>query len=119
MEATSKQYYHDYSAQGCMISIFVPIIQLLDIVSQEQKRKFMQGEGEILIELFDNIPVLHRMACRFGDSRLDDAESFCEGVEKIKNVYDWSFGKRKDYDGTMEISNDLKEVCIRVCNGFS
>lgn len=56
METTLKRFYDDYSAQGCIVSMFVPIMQVLDIVNQEKKRKFMQGEKEIFKELCENIP---------------------------------------------------------------
>ncbi len=37
IEVTSKQHYNDYSAQSCILSLFIPIILVLDIVSQTEK----------------------------------------------------------------------------------
>lgn len=118
IEATSKQFYNDYTAQGCMISIFVPIMQILDIVNQEQKRKFMQGDGDILKELFDNVSSLHKMATKFGKDRQDTIENYEIGYEAIKKVYDYTFGNCEECDYAMNIPADLKNICIRVCNGF-
>lgn len=117
MEATSKQHFNDHSAQGCMLSIFVPIIQILDIVSQKKKREFMQGEGEIFTELCENIPSLSKLVCRFGNNRNDDKESYREGFEIINKAYMCTFGKNEQYDGELNLSADLKNICIRVCNG--
>ena len=117
MEATSKQYYNDFSAQGCVISIFVPIIQILDIVNQEKKSEFMQGKGEIFKELCENIPSLNKMVCRFGKNGAFDEENYKNGFEKINEVYEWTFGANKQYSGTLDLSRDLKDICIRVCGG--
>ena len=118
MEAGLKEYCIDYTAQGCMLSVFVPIIQVLDIVSQSEKRKFMQGDDTVLWELFNNISSLNKLACRFGKTQLKTSESFNEGFEEIKNLYEWIFGNKKDYIGRLDVSADLKNVCIKVCNGF-
>lgn len=117
MEATSKQYYSDTFAQGCMVSIFVPVIQILDLVDQSMKKNFMEGKGSIFAELCENIPSIHRMICRFGNNGSDDDENYRVGYEKISKVYDCIFKANKPYDGTLDISRDLRDICIRVCNG--
>lgn len=117
MDSTSKQHYYDHFAQGCMLSAFVPIIQVLDIVNQEKKSEFIHGKGEIFKELCVNVPSLHRMVCKFGDNNSNDEENYKIGFEKIFKVYECTFGKNKMYDGPLDISRDLKDICIRVCNG--
>lgn len=117
MEATSKQHYNDAYAQGCMLSFFVPVIQILDIVSQSMKKDFMEGKGSIFDDLCENIPSVHRMICRFGNSGADEDENYREGYAEISKVYECIFKTNKPYDGTLNISSDLRDICIRVCNG--
>ncbi|WP_434311857.1 KAP family P-loop NTPase fold protein [Hominifimenecus sp. rT4P-3] len=117
MNSTSKQNYCDYLAHGCILSIFVPIIQVLDIVSQKKKNEFIYDQGEIFEELCKNVRSIHRAVCKFGGSNLDSEESYKIGFEKIFKVYKCTFGKEKQYDGSLEIPRDLKNICLRVCNG--
>lgn len=117
MEATSKQYFNDNNLQGCLFSIFVPIIQILDMVKQEKKKEFMEGQGTIFKELCENVPSIYRMICRFGNNGSTDEENYRVGFDKIYKVYEYTFGKNKTYDGSLDITRDLKDICIRVCNG--
>lgn len=117
VEATSKQYYNDSLAQGCILSMFIPIILVLDIVSQTEKSQFMEGKGNIFKELCGNISSLRKLICRFGGNATDEAESYQIGFEKIYEVYECTFLKNKIYTGELDVSRDLKEICIRVCNG--
>ena len=117
VEATSKQYYNDNSAQGCILSIFIPIILVLDIVSQTEKTQFMEGKGNIFKKLCENISSLRTIICCFGESRINNDENYKIGFEKIYNVYECTFIKNKIYDGKLNVSRDLKEICIRICNG--
>ena len=116
MEATSKQYYNDHFAQGCMLSIFVPIIKILELVDQMQKKEFIEGKGDTFKELCENIPCLEKIICRFGDSNGNAEEKYRTGLEKVKEVYECTFNN-KPYNGTLEIQHNLKELCTRVCNG--
>lgn len=117
VEATSKQYYNDSLAQGCILSMFIPIILVLDIVSQTEKSQFMEGKGNIFNELCGNISSLRKLICRFGGNATDEDESYQIGFEKIYEVYECTFLKNKIYTGELDVSRDLKEICIRVCNG--
>jgi len=117
MESTSKQYFNDTFTQGCMVSLFVPVIQILDIVSQSMKKDFIDGKGNTFQELCENIPSIHRLICKFGNNEPNDDENYRIGYEKISKVYEETFDLNKIYDGPLEISRDLRDICIRVCNG--
>lgn len=118
VEATSKQYYNDWSAQGCILSMFIPIILVLDIVDQTEKSKFMDGKGEVFKRLCENISSLRKVICNFGGHGTDDNESYEIGFEKIYEVYEYTFTPNKIYEGTLDISHDLRGICINICNGF-
>lgn len=118
--AASSGYIRDHDGQGLALSAFVPIISVLNIRDENKKRKFMQGDSTILEELFNNIPALYKMACRFGNTNSESEENFKIGYEKIKEVYDYAFGigEKRWYDGAIEISDTFKDICIGLCNGF-
>ena len=119
--AILSKYISDHGGEKVLLSAFVSIITILNIKDEIKKRKFLQGDSSILDELFQNIKILYRMACRFG--KLDGEESeenFKIGYEKIKEVYDYAFGigEKRWYMGTIEISDNFKETCLRICSGL-
>lgn len=117
METASKHHCNDLFAQGCILSMFVPIILVLDIVSQVKKTEFLEGKGNVFKELCENIPSMRKLICRFGNDNKDNEENYRIGFEKIYYVYECSFAKNRVYDGELEVSRDLKDICIRICNG--
>ena len=117
VENSSKHQCNDHFVQGRMLSIFVPIILVLDIVSQPKKSEFMEGKGNTFKELCENIPSLKNMICDFAGDRRMNEENYQKGFEKIYRIYECTFGTNKMYDGELDISRDFKEICIKVCNG--
>lgn len=119
--AISSGYVRDRNGQGMVLSAFVPIIAILSIKDESKKRGFMQGDSNILSELFENIPALYQMTCLFGENQgKESEENFKIGYTKIKEVYDYAFGmgEKRWYDGAIEINNNFKAICIKLCNGF-
>lgn len=119
--AVSSGYVRDRDGQGMVLSAFVPIIAILSIKDESKKRRFMQGDSRILSDLFENVPALYQMTCRFGENQGEESEeNFKIGYAKIKEVYDYAFGfgERRWYNGAIEINNNFKEICIKLCNGF-
>lgn len=119
--AVSSGYVRDRDGQGMVLSAFVPIIVILSIKDESKKRRFMQGESSILDELFENVPALYQMTCRFGKNQGEESEeNFNIGYAKIKEVYDYAFGmgEKRWYKGAIEINDNFKEICIKLCNGF-
>lgn len=118
--AASSKYIYDQDEQGLILSAFVPIIAILNIKDESKKIKFMNGDNSILQQLFEVVPALHQMACLFGKENGTQEEKYNVGYEKIKEVYDYTFGndKRKWYKGSIRIDNNLKSLCIKLCNGL-
>lgn len=119
--AILSKYVSDHGGEKIVLSAFVSIITILNIKDEIKKRKLLQGDSSVLDELFQNIQILHRMACRFG--KLDGQESeenFKIGYAKIKEVYDYAFGigEKRWYKGAIEISDNFKEICLRICSGL-
>lgn len=115
------RYINDYSGQGCVLSVFVPIITILDIVDETEKAKFLKGEGKSLLqELFKNISALYRMACRFSIDGKEVDENFQEGYSLFEDIYDYIFATKQEkyFKGNMDLSRDIKQICIQICNGF-
>lgn len=121
--AASSNYVNDNGYRGFMFSIFVPIIAILNIKDEDKKSRFLNGEGDILAELFESVPALRQLAYRFGEERgksKEDEEKFQIGFEKIKEAYDYSFGNKemKWHEGIIEVNENFKELCLRICSGF-
>lgn len=119
--AILSKHISDYSGEKIVLSAFVSIITILNIKDENKKRMFLQGDSSILDELYHNIPILYRMACRFGDLNGEESEeNFKLGYQKIKEVYDYAFGieKKRWYRGTIEINDDFKATCLRICSGL-
>lgn len=119
--AVSSGYVRDRDSQGMVLSAFVPIIAILSIKDEGKKRRFLQGDSSILSDLFENVPALYQMACRFGENQGEESEeNFHIGYTKIKEVYDYAFGmgEKRWFNGAIEINNNFKEICIKLYNGF-
>lgn len=121
--AASSNYVNDNNYRGFMFSAFIPIIAILGIKDENKKRMFLNGESDILAELFANVPALRELACRFGEKvgrQKEDEEKFQMGFEKIKEAYDYSFGTKemKWHEGIIEVNENFKELCLRICSGF-
>lgn len=119
--AASSKRVCDESGQGMLLSAFVPIVAVLSIKDEDKKSRFMRGDDSVLKELFEKVPILYRLACRFGQNRNDETiENYIEGYEKIKEVYDYAFGigEKRWHRGAIEISDEFAQICIRLCNGF-
>lgn len=113
----SNTFVNDYEEQGCCLSVFVPIILILDITNQGEKDLFLNGNSSILEELCLKIPAISKMISRFCDQ--NDSSKFDTGYKKIKEVYDFTFAKQGNVNKIcLEISSDIKAICIKICNGF-
>jgi len=119
--AVSSRYVCDRGGQSMVLSVFVPIIAILSIKDEDKKRRFMQGDTSILSDLFENVPALYQMTCRFGENQGGESEeNFKIGYTKIKEVYDYAFGigEKQRYNGAIEISDNFKKICLRICSGL-
>lgn len=119
--AILSKYVSDHGGEKIVLSAFVSIITILNIKDETKKMRFLQGDSSVLDELFKNIKTLYRMACRFG--KLDGQESeenFEIGYAKIKEVFDYAFGigEKRWYNGAIEISDNFKAICLRICSGL-
>lgn len=119
--AILSKYVGDHGGEKMILSAFVSIITILNIKDEIRKRKFLQGDSSILDEFFQNIPFLYIMACRFGElDGQESEETFKIGYEKIKEVYDYAFGigRKPYYKLPITISENFKEICLRICSGL-
>lgn len=123
LHAIESENVKDYEGEKVLFSAFVPIIAILNIKDEIKKMKFLEGDSSILDELFQNIPMLHTMACQFGElGESESDENFMVGYEKIREVHERIFGVniygRKYYGSKIRVPNNFKERFFKVCNGF-
>ena len=119
--AILSKYVSDHGGEKIVLSAFVSIITILNIKDEIKKRKLLQGDSSVLDELFQKIQILHRKPCRFGKLDGQESEENCKiGNAKIKEVYDYAFGigEKRWYKCAIEISDNFKEICLRICSGL-
>ena len=117
----STRYVNDEWAQGRIMSVFVPLLMILDMKDEKEKIKFLNGESDILSDVFENVEILHRFAMTFGDKLYQEIyteDNYTTGVKKIESVYKYVFGKNNSgwYEGNLDIDRELKQKCIEICN---
>ncbi|WP_418752464.1 KAP family P-loop NTPase fold protein [Frisingicoccus sp.] len=114
-------YVNDYSGQGCVLSVFVPIIIILDIIDETEKTRFLRGESKTLLkDLFKNILALQKVAYKFSIDGRESDEGFQEGYMLFEEAYDYIFGTKQEenFKGKLDLNRDIKQICIQICNGF-
>lgn len=117
----STRYVNDEKAQSLIMSVFIPLLMILDMKDEREKIKFLNGESDILSDVFENVELLRRFAMTFGDKFYQEKyteDNYKTGVARIKSVYKYVFGKNNSgwYDGNIDIDRDLKQKCIEICN---
>jgi len=105
----------DITLTGCCLSLFIPLLIILDITDQENKQKFLQGDSTVLEYYLRNVNTMSNIVDRFsGYENLFDV-----GLNKIIDVYEYTFKlDRKTIDSRIadNIDRELKNICIRACN---
>ena len=123
LASKSYKYITDQSTRGLMFSAFVPIILILSIRDEGKKQKVLIGDNDTLLELFENVPALYQLACRFGEKRGEqkgEEEKFQIGIEKIKEAYGYTFWKKEKiwHENIIELDDNFKEICLKICSGL-
>lgn len=114
----SPTYVNDGNTQGIFLSLFVPIILVLDIKDENEKMRFINGNSDILDKISVDVPAIHEMVCRYGERNLDT--QYEVGLNRIKAAYNDIFKNAPDdiESGIPGINSYLKGICIRLINGF-
>lgn len=109
-----------------IMSIFVPIVLILDIVDIKKKTRFLKGNDSIIFELAQNIFAIKKAICRLSSDKGNFSEdNFNTGYEIIKEVYHFYFDNSSgdhDYDcykgNIFGINKSSAKKCLKTLNGF-
>lgn len=120
MEKISMNVANGFSQEGKCLSLFIPIITVLDITNQEEKKKFINGNSRILETICRQVPAIRRMLEGFIRVGVNE-DAFEIALRELIKIYENTFKESdnevsSDYIGAM--SSDLKRICINACNGF-
>ena len=91
------------------------------MVDAKEKKAFLEGKSNILIELMPKIESYKKYILRvFGiDVGEDNGEQLDEKYKLVQEVYQYAFGRdTEEYFKGADISRNLKEICINACNGL-
>ena len=117
LQSIDSRYIDDIGPQGCVLSLFVPIIIVLDIVNQDEKKKFLDGQSELLGLLVKQVPEVADMVSRFGNVRGDREQSIVEGIAKIDATYRYVFEEQRNQPkNCLNVSSELKKLCVQICD---
>lgn len=121
IESIPREVGDAYSSDKMYLIIFEVIVVLLDMVDAKEKKAFLEGKSNILIDLMPRIEIYKKYILRsFGiDIRDDYEEKLTEKYELVQDVYEYVFGRdTEEYFKEADISRNLKEICIKACNGL-
>ena len=121
IESITREVGDAFSSDKMYLIIFEVIVVLLDMVDAKEKKAFLEGKSNILIDLMPRIEIYKKYILRsFGiDIRDDCEEKLTEKYKLVQAVYEYIFGRdTEEYFKEADISRNLKEICIRACNGL-
>lgn len=91
------------------------------MVDAKEKKAFLEGKSNILVDLMPRIQIYKKYILRsFGiDTRGEYKKELAEKYELVQAVYEYVFGRViGKYFREADISRNLKEICIKACNGL-
>lgn len=121
IESISREGGDAFSSDKMYLIIFEVIVVLLDMIDAKEKKAFLEGKSNILIDLMPRIEIYKKYILRNFEivRREDDEKELAEKYELVQAVYEYVFGRDTDeYFKEADISRNLKEVCIKACNGL-
>ena len=121
IEAIPRDVGDALSSDKMYLIIFEVIVVLLDMIDAKEKKAFLEGKSNILIDLMPRMEFYKKYILRsFGiDIRDDCEEKLTEKYKLVQAVYEYIFGRdTEEYFKEADISRNLKEICIRACNGL-
>ena len=106
---------NDYSFEGTVASLFVPIIIILDMKNIEEKRRFINGESDFL-KIMKMFPAGKNLYKHFvnDSSEISEEEKIEKGYARFKMVYDFLFADAEK-DRELEINRNFKEKILECC----
>ena len=119
IESLPRDVGDAFSQDKMYLTIFEVIIVLLDMVNAKEKKAFLEGKSNILIDLMPRIEIYKKYILRnFGiDIRGGCEEKLTEKYKLVQAVYEYVFGRdTEEYFKEADISRNLKEICIKACN---
>ena len=116
-------YVNDESARGCCLSLFIPLIIVLDLKDENGKVKFLNGESDIVERLANQIPAIQDMMRRFcGNTSNEPSEMFGKGLSKFVATYKYAFnGDNNEFynEHVLRCGTGMRRLCIQLINGVT
>ena len=119
IESLPRDVGDAFSQDKMYLTIFEVIIVLLDMVNAKEKKAFLEGKSNILIDLMPRIEIYKKYILRSFEIDIRDGceEKLTEKYKLIQEVYEYVFGRdTEEYFKEADISRNLKEICIKACN---
>ena len=115
IEAVSRDTLSRLYGEGMLLSVFVPILILLDMIDMEEKNRFLEGKSLFLDNVMPNIKSYKKFVLRCFSK---EEEKFEEAHEQLQDIYRYAFYDDNDeYYDRFDVSRDLKILCVKMANG--
>ena len=115
--AKSNKLIEDGNISGICASMFVPLIVILDMKDVEEKRRFINGESDVL-EKFEDLEEVSKLYKGLGWLEKEENQ-WMDGKKKVEAVYQYAF--RNDVSALKsagleinQLERHLKEMCIKL-----
>lgn len=115
--AKSNKLIEDGNISGICASMFVPLIVILDMKDVEEKRRFINGESDVL-EKFEDLEEVSKLYKDLGWLEKEENQ-WMDGKKKVEAVYQYAF--RNDVSALKsagleinQLERHLKEMCIKL-----
>ena len=115
--AKSNKLLEDGNISGICASMFVPLIVILDMKDVEEKRRFINGESDVL-EKFEDLEEVSKLYKGLGWLEKEENQ-WMDGKKKVEAVYQYAF--RNDVSALKsagleinQLERHLKEMCIKL-----
>lgn len=122
IDTTENSYViDDDSIEGVCISIFVPLIVILDMVDIKEKVSFIDGKSRVLRQM-EGYQELERVYRRLG-WRVPEEQCVSEGKRIVDAVYQYAFNNSKEALESANLATgtfrrDLKSQCKKLCGAI-
>ena len=115
LEEVPKEAVDYKHADGIFLSVFIAVLVILDMIDVNEKKKFLDGTSDYIERVLSEIDEYKQFV-----RLVSENDNLCsDGSDLVREVYDYTFGGNSDMDfEKVEISKELKVLCIRACNGF-
>lgn len=109
---------NNYGLNGQCMSLFIPVMLILSLRDETERKKFIDGNSDILHNLIVDIPQIKKLVEAIGANKENAFES---GEKIIIDCYKFIFKEDENVDSYVlyELNRDQKNLYLQLCSNFN